>query len=374
MSDATAGSVRVVNAPLFIATIGGIAALIVMFLSLDLFLAHIDQRESMSRAAAEYTSGVALLREGRAADARDHFQIAVSIERSNIDYSLALAEALLEEGRVTDAESTLQSLLQRAENDGAVNLTMARAMVRQGRAEEAKAYFHRAIFGRWGADSVPRRYEARFELIDFLAAQGASRELLAELLPMEDVPSDSLSLRRKLGGLFILAGSPARAANMFREVIRNDPDDGQAYAGMGRAELALGNFRTARADLAEAVRRLPDDSAVARRFALADTVLSLDPTARGIGSRARLDRSRALLLRVASRVESCGGPRAAVVDSAIALLARTSARSRRGPVDFDAEAEPILAAAADTWAGRPRGCASAASDEVLPLLITRITQ
>ncbi len=66
---------------------------------------------------------------------------AASIERSNVNYALALGEAMLEEGRIADAEATLRSLLERAENDGAVNLTMAHVMVRENRMADAKAYF-----------------------------------------------------------------------------------------------------------------------------------------------------------------------------------------------------------------------------------------
>ena len=259
---------RVANASIFMGTIAGIVVLIGLLLSFDLFLAHLDQRASAARADTEYESGVSALRAGRPSDAADHFGTAVSIDRSNVNYALALGEAMLQEGRTADAEATLRALLARAENDGAVNLTMAHVMLREARTEDAKAYLHRAIFGRWGADSVERRNQARFELIDLLAARGAPRELLAELLPFEDVSPDSVALRRRLGKLFILAGSPVRAAAMFRDVLKRDPTDAEAYAGLGETAIAAGNLRTARADLAEAVRLRPDDAETLRRLAV----------------------------------------------------------------------------------------------------------
>ena len=245
---------RVANASVFMGTIAGIVVLIGLLLTFDVFLAHLDHRASAARADTEYQSGLAALRAGRPSDAADHFGTAVSIDRSNVNYALALGEAMLQEGRTTDAEATLRALLARAENDGAVNLTMAHVMLREARTEDAKAYLHRAIFGRWGADSVERRNQARFELIDLLAARGAPRELLAELLPFEDVSPDSVALRRRLGKLFILAGSPVRAAAMFRDVLKRDPTDAEAYAGLGETAIAAGNLRTARADLTEAAR------------------------------------------------------------------------------------------------------------------------
>jgi hypothetical protein len=182
---------------IFIGTISGLVVLIGLLLVFDLFLAHIDERESAARADTEYQNGLAALRAGHPSDAVDHFGAAVGIERSNVNYALALGEAMLQAGRTAEAEETLRTLLERAENDGAVNLTMAHVMVREARTEDAKAYLHRAIFGRWGADSIDRRNQARFELIDLLAKRGTPRELLAELLPFEEVSPDSVACVRQ---------------------------------------------------------------------------------------------------------------------------------------------------------------------------------
>ncbi len=368
--------VRVANASIFLATLVAIVVLIGVLLSFDLFLARIDRQESSAHAASEYAAGGALLHSGHASDAVDHFSAAVAIDRSNVNYALALAEGMLQQGRTTEAEATLRTLLDRAGNDGAVNLTMAHAMIREGRMGEAKAYFHRAVFGRWGADSVSDRNQARFELIDFLAQHGTQRELLAELLPFEDAPADSVALRRRLGNLFISAGSPARAADMFREVLRRVPNDADAYAGMGEAAFALGNFRTARADFAEAARARPGDTHIEARMALADTVLALDPTARGVASNDRLTRSRALLARTLSAVTACGGPATAAADSARVLVAPSlaPAASLRAPRDnSDAAAEAMMSLTIELWSARPAACAATARD-ALRLVVSRIAQ
>jgi predicted Zn-dependent protease len=264
---------RTASTSAFVATFAVILIATALLLSLDLLLARIDRRESDAHAANEYSDGLALLASGRPGEAADMFEAAAAIDRGNVSYGLALGEALLEEGRISDAEATLKPLLDRAENDGAVNLTMAHVMLRENKIQEVKAYLHRAIFGRWGADSLARRTQARFELIDLLARSGSPRELLAELLPLEETSPDSTALRRRLGHLFILAGSPARAAAIFREMVRRDASDADAYAGLGEAALALGNLRTARADLAEASRLRPDDANIAHKLATADTVL-----------------------------------------------------------------------------------------------------
>ena len=359
----------------FVGTFAAILGLIVVLLAFDLSLARVDRLASAANAAGDYEAGVALLARGRAHDAAERFGAAVATDRGNVDYALALARATLATGDATGAEATLQSLLDRAQNDGAVNLAMARTMAREGRADDATSYLHRAIFGHWGADSAARRADARFELIDLLARGGATQALLAELLPLQDTPPDSVALRKRLGLLFIRAGSPARGVAMLRDVLRHDArdaGDADAYAGLGEAALALGNFRTARADLAEAVRRSPDDARLANRLALADTVLALDPEARDVGAHARYVRSRALLSRTAAIVARCArqGAANARLDSArTVLLAPVRSAAE------DAAGEMMVALANALWSARPATCAATGiPDEALGIIHDRIRQ
>jgi predicted Zn-dependent protease len=361
---------RTASTSVFVATLALVLIATVLLLSLDLFLARVDRRESDAHAANEYSDGLALLRAGRAREAGERFAAAVAIDRTNVSYGLALGEALLAEGRTADAEATLRALLDRAENDGAVNLTMARVMLRENRLQDAKAYFHRAIFGQWGADSVARRAQVRFELIDLLARQGSQGELLAELLPFEETPPDSVSLRHRLGHLFIAAGSPARAATIFRDLLRRDPHDADAYAGLGEAALALGNIRTGYADLAQAARLQPDDAAIAHQLAVADTALSLDPTVPRIGAHERFVRSEALLTRTMATVAACLPPRSTALSDSARTLLSSSPNVHREEI----AGEAMQALASELWASRATTCAPAARDTVLRLVHGRLAQ
>jgi tetratricopeptide (TPR) repeat protein len=351
----------------FLGTFALMVAAIAGLLSFDLFLARIDRRESAAHAANLYSEGVALLSQHRPTQADDRFAAAVSIDRSNTSYALALAEAKLEEGDVSAAEGTLHDLLERAGNDGAVNLVMARTLLRSGRKEEAKAYYHRAIFGRWGADSATRRRETRFELIDLLVKAGSQPELLAELLPFEDTSPDSVALRARLAKLFIAAGSPARAVNAFRDVLRRDPHNADAYAGVGDAELELGNLRAARTDFSEALRLRPGDTAFASKRALVDSVFALDPTIRGIGEVQRLARSRGLLERTLAAVMPCGESATPIADAARRLLGSTVVDARR-----EAVVDSMVEVATSLWSSRPPSCRT--TDSALRLLHARLAQ
>jgi cellulose synthase operon protein C len=367
-SAATAGSAA--RLPVFLATLATVLAAIALFLVLDLFLARVDRQESSAHAADEYAAGRALLAVGKPRDAAERFGAAVAIDRQNVNYSLALGEAMLEAGRTTDAEVTIKTLLDRAENDGAVNLTMAHVMAREDRYEDAKAYYHRAIFGQWSADSVARRTQARFELIDLLALRGSPGELLAELLPFDATSPDSIALRSRLGRLFILAGAPARAATMFREVLRRQPRDADAWAGMGDAALALRTFQTARADLVAALRLRPNDPRIARSLALADTVLAIDPIARNLGAHEQYVRSKALLARTLATLAACFQTGTSTLsDSARAVLATTS-----GAPAEESVANTMLSLASDLYAARPASCAAVKRDEALRLVQNRLVQ
>ena len=352
------------SAPVFVATFAGVLIATALLLALDLFLAGVDRRESRAHATAEYDAGRALLASGHPAEAGERFGTAVAMDRRNVSYALALAEATLEQGRPAEAEATLRDLLERVENDGVVNLTMAHVMMSERRPAEAKAFFHRAIFGRWRADSLARRTQARLELIDMLAQQGATRELLAELLSFEEASPDSIPFRLRMGRLFIVAGSPTRAVTIFRDVLRRDPGNADAYAGSGRAALELGNLRTAQADLATAARLRPDDVQIANGLAMADSVIALDPTFGKLGVSERYARSRALLTRTIAAIDLC--PHAgelSVPDSDRAMLSASVA-----PPQEQAEAAAMVRAASDVWGARPASCAAGARDSVLRLI------
>ncbi len=353
------------SAPVFVGTFAVLLVLIVAFLVLDTTLARIDRRESALHAADLYQEGRMLLGRDDAHEASDRFASALAMERGNTTYALGLAQAMMADGRSDDAEQTLRDLLDRAENDGSVNLLMARLLARAGRTGEAVAYYHRAIFGRWGADSTQQRTNARFELVDLLATRNDEGAMLAELLPLEATFPDSSTVRRRLAHLFLRAGSPRRSIAIFREFLRTNPSDGDAYAGMGEAALALGNFSTARADLAEAVRLRPDDARLPERFALADTILALDPEVRGMAAPERVARARALLTRALGERQACAGTRDV---GALANSARSRLATPAGPPTA-ASADATTRLAMKLWSTRPTRCAAGfAPDEALALL------
>jgi tetratricopeptide (TPR) repeat protein len=374
--------------PEFLATFGLILAAILAFGAFDVWLARVDARESREHAAHLYDDGRAQLAAGRPRAASELFASALASERTNVRYGTALGEALLAAGEYPEAESVLRSQLARAESDGQANLVMARVLEREGRRDDAASYYHRAIYGRWEESAPTRRLEARMALVDLLARSGAKQELLAELLPLADSAIGTPALRRRVAHLFIAAGAPDRAVVFFREMLRADPKDGDAYAGLGEAALVLGNFATARADLLEA-RLLGESARTAGMLAVADTALALDPTPRRLDAQERHARAARLLALVLEAAARCS-PAApvAMTDSARSMLAPPAAdssaigarmRAERTAASVATEreaAESMLDLASALWGARGARCTTSPStveERALPLVMAKLT-
>ena len=369
-SDAPVPAMPTASPREFIVTFAMVLGLILVFLVLDLSLARMERNEASGHAADLYKEGRAHLDSGQAAEAADRLSAAVSLDRSNLTYALGLAQAMAAEGRAADAEQMLGALLDRAQNDGAVNLTMARLLATMHRPRDAIAYYHRAIYGRWGADSTAQRMAARFALIDQLVSTRARAELLAELLSLQGDSADSTALLARVAPLYLRAGSPNQAAEAYRALTRRSPNDAAAYIGLGDAELAVGKFVTARSAYRDAARVQPGDTTIVRNLALADTLIALDPMARGLGDSQRLRRSRTLLALTDATVQRCAPGLMTRSDRATRDSARSELRTPFPPGDVAAAVERALALAHAIWRSRPATCIpdSRGNSEILVLL------
>ena len=200
-----------------------IALVVVGLAGVDQFLARVESAETINSAQRSYRAGSRLLAAGKPGEAIDFLRDAHALDRQNPEYELQLIDALAADGKTAEAEPLLTEILQRQPNDGRANLTAARLASRKGNTAEAEAYYHRAIFGEWSGDAAARRVAARLELIDLLAGKGQKQELLAELISLEAESAGTAEIRKRLGELFLLAGSPARAADVYQALVEKDP-------------------------------------------------------------------------------------------------------------------------------------------------------
>ncbi len=266
--------------------------------------------------------------------------------------------------------------LQRNATDGAANLTMARVMLKQGRSAEATSYYHQAIYGKWKQDAESNRVQVRFELIDLLVQQGADREVLAELLPLQDEAPDDIQMRKRIARLYLSAGSPSRALDLFKDILRQQPQDFDAYAGLGEAEFARGNYRNARTDFKVALRLNPADEEIRQRLGVSETVLALDPTQRGLSTVGRYRRSIKLVELALEGMNRCVGtsPPAAVSD--LAEKAKQALMRRVSSARQEEVTETNLELAEQLWRTRTKECrqSPSESEEPLVLVIAKLAQ
>jgi tetratricopeptide (TPR) repeat protein len=334
-----------------------------------------ERAESLIEAARLFDQGRALMQHGGNTDAIERIKDAISISRGNRDYLRTLAEAQFAAGKTAEAESTLLELLQNDSADGLANLILGRVLVKEGHITEAVSHYHRAIYGRWNGDEAGNRLRVRFELIDLLAQRNSKEELLAELLPVQDQAAGDLKTRMRIGRLFLLAGSPARAADVFRGILRDSPASADASAGLGEAEFERGNYRAAQRVFQAALRLAPDDQASRQRLALCNELLRLDPSMRSLGPAEHFRRSLKLLELTRDETSRCVGQnpsaelRGLLDQAAKALKAHVSAAHQS---EFS---ESNLDLAEQLWQARKRECKSPpASDGPLALVLARLAQ
>jgi tetratricopeptide (TPR) repeat protein len=213
--------------------------------------------------------------------------------------------------------------------------------------------------------------EVRLELGKQLASHGEKEELLAELLALESEAQASPTILKQIAELYQVAGSPARAANVYRELILKNPDDIDAYEGLGGDELALGDYRAALAAFLNANRRSPGNRTIQEDIGLLNAMATIDPTPRRLSSAEKFARSANILKLTRDALNSCAKTEEArrMLDDCDKVLAEKT------PVHVTNElAEARLALAEQLWQARIKFCGPSTSEQehTLRLIMTKL--
>jgi Flp pilus assembly protein TadD len=328
----------------------------------------VESAEVRNTAEHSYATGSRRLENGKAGEAIDYLREAHSLERQNNLYAVQLIAALTSAGRIDDAEPLLTEVLQREPNDGRANLAAARVMKIKGDMAEAEAYFHRAIYGQWQDNSEGHRLAVRMELIDLLAQTNRKQELLAELISLEaESPADA-GIRKRLGPLFLTAGSPTRAADVYHAILEKEPRDVAALGGLGEAELEEGQYRAAHEAFEKAHELEPENESVRSHLDTLSTVTGLDPTPRQLTSAEKYGRSRRILEMAREQYGACVSQSA---QNRTVTTAADAALARAAPAHVTNEAaEEVLSVAEMLWHAAPAECAE--SSEPLRLIMRKL--
>ncbi len=356
------------------ATSAVIVVVVILLAAVDQFLARVESVEMTSTAQRSYVTGVQLLAAGNAGKAIDALRDAHALERRNPEYQLQLITALTAAGKTTDAEPLLTDILQREPNDGRANLTAARLMIRKGDTAEAEAYYHRAIYGEWSGDTASHRVSARMELIDLLARKNQKQELLAELISLQAETPPRDETQERLGKLFLLAGSPARAAGVYEALAGKDPTDIAAYEGLGEAELEQGNYAAAHEAFFRASSRDPDNESVRAHLRTLNTVAELDPTVRQLTSAEKYRRSIRILDMARAALDQCVAGRSADATGQLLKTAEAAIAAKMPAHATNEIAEGVLSLAEKLWRADRAACAEKPGDlNALDLIMSKLT-
>jgi tetratricopeptide (TPR) repeat protein len=282
-------------------------------------------------AAAWYARGQEYLAESNFEAAAVTFRRATMKHRGEKRYVLALAEALGQSGNPDPAARALLGLRELTPEDVDVNLALARLARAQGDSTEAVRYYQHAIYAPAATASSSR--DLRFELVEFLLESNQQARAVSELIAASiDLPEDP-SVRLELAELFFRAGNPARAAEQYQLVLRQERTNLAALEGAVRAAFELGDYRSVTA------YRLPDTASAdaVARVSVAREVLSRDPLASRLSA---AERRRRLLMNITyleQRWTGCRGAPDAPPEYPQPLVELRTA-ARRAAIGRDTEA------------------------------------
>jgi tetratricopeptide (TPR) repeat protein len=283
-------------------------------------------------AAAWYRRGQNELAAGSIAAAIEAFRRASVRNRSERQYTLALAHALALNGETEAARSVLVALRTATPEDRDVNLELARLAAAAGDLHTAVGYYHNALYASWPVDADDRRRRVRIELIRLLIASNDSGRAQSELFVLSSELPDDPAHHIETARLFTKTGDYAHALDHYQRALRLDADNHDALTGAGQAAFQLGNYRLAQTYLHRVPMAHTDAS---RTRELVDTLLASDPWAARIGSNERRRRLLSDFSDVAGRLEACAAQRVTTtspVDPTLLEQARSfgaELRSRR---------------------------------------------
>ncbi len=313
-----------------------LAAAAVVLFGVTRSLAEWAEATGAETAATWFERGEALVASGELVEGIAALRRAVSRDRLNATYVLALVRALTdpsqgEDGRA-EARRLLLQLREREPDRPEINFRLARLSAGSGDVEEATRYYNHAMYGLAPDNPEYDRRRIRVELATFLLDQGERDRSLGELFTLAaDVP-DAAADRNELGDLFLRAGDARAALAQFTGALRDEPQNGAASAGAGRAAFALGSFPQAERYLQQAIRQGATEPDLAPMLDTVRRVRSINPMASGLVSSERVRRLRAGLDWAAGRLGDCAAEPAAGVPAPEDPLVVELATFRRQPL------------------------------------------
>lgn len=281
-----------------------LALLAVLFGVTGVLVKQYHARER-SLARQWHARGQEKLRRGDAAGAVADFRTALFHLEGNQEYQLQLAQSLVASGHDSEARTYLVRLWEENPASGPVNLNLALLAEREADVPQVISYYHNAIDGVWPGASADLPRALRQRLCEYLIDHGHHTEALAELIELSSQTPDDAPLLAQVGSLFLKAQDYDSALKEFQRSLRRNRRLAQAWAGAGKSEFMLGNYRAARIYLAGAVARNRQDSESKQLLAAANQTLDVDPFDHRVPAQTRRRRAIRDFQYAANRLADC---------------------------------------------------------------------
>ena len=352
-----------------LSVLGGVLAAFAGLAILAGFLNYYYRTERAGQAQAAYQSGNQLLATGRSEEAVEQFRKALSVSHS-ADYRLALGLALVSAGHLNEASSYLDEVLRDRPQSGPANLGLARVLAQQGRTDDAVLRFQRAALGAWPQKPSENRIQARIELVETLAKAGRNPQAKAELLSLAAQVPNEPATQERVGRMLADFEMPKESADLYRDIVKHNPQDTAAYAGLGEAQFRLGDCVEAREAFRQVLKSDPANQKASGRVDACDRILALDPTLRGLSAAERFRRSLQILEQTLAELSSCAAASSANDD---ARTARAALANKRRPSSYSDAAESNLTLAGRLWSLRLSSCSpKPAAEDPFSLIMTKL--
>ncbi len=162
-----------------------------------------------------------------------------------------LAEAYLKSGKVEEARSTIAQLDKVGSHDYRILTGNGVLLARYHLYDEAIQHFQAAL------QANPNSDEVKFDLADaYFRKRLYSQALDAAGQVSEQGRKDNAYLAL-LGDIYVHLGDSARAAEIYRDTIRRNPDNDQDYLSLALLEFREKNIAAAKQTLQEGQSRIP---------------------------------------------------------------------------------------------------------------------
>jgi tetratricopeptide (TPR) repeat protein len=162
-----------------------------------------------------------------------------------------LAEANLKLGRVDEARKTVAQLDEISATDYRTQTGVGVLLARFRLYDDAIQHFQSALKANADSDDV------KFDLADAYFRKGSFQEALDAAQKVSAPGQQDDTFLALLGDIEVHLGETARAAEIFQDAIRRDPDKDQTYLSLMLVQLRQGDVKAAEETLQKGLIRMP---------------------------------------------------------------------------------------------------------------------